>query len=118
MPSIPECEETLITPGQELVHERARRGLGRLFLRLEILHDVILLLPVVHGLLELGMALKQQHIDRTPVVNIAIALKLLPNLRTHKSQGEIKQVERGDFRSLFRLAYDPCAGLTARCHAL
>lgn len=69
-------------------------------LNTEVLHDLSDLLPVVHGLLELHVALGNEHVDNGKLLNVAVALKLLSDLGADLGSVDLKDVEVHDLGGL------------------
>jgi len=67
----------------------------------KISHDVGGLLPYVHCLLVLGLALEDQNIRHSNVVNEAISLELLADLGADGSDGDVELVDGDDFGGRF-----------------
>lgn len=87
-----------ISPFIELFQKRDR--LWRSLVLGKVSHDVSGLLPHVHRLLVLGLALKYQNIRHGNVINEAIALKFLADLGADGSDRDVEFVNGGDFGSL------------------
>jgi hypothetical protein len=59
-----------------------------------------LLLPAIHGLLELLLVLEQQHINDLEVVDGAVPLKVLADLEADPGGGDVEGVEGDDLGGL------------------
>jgi len=88
-----------ISPLVELV-QKSDRFQGAFFLG-KVSHDVGGLLPYVHCLLVLGLALKDQNIRHGNIVNEAITLELLADLGADGGYGDVELVEGDDFGGRF-----------------
>lgn len=70
----------------------------------EVLHDVGQLLPVVEGLLELGVALEQQDVDDAELAHVAVLLELLADLCADGGNGHVQGVHGLDLRGLYMVS--------------
>lgn len=50
--------------------------------------------------LELGIALEQQHVDHAQLLDVAVLLELLADLRPDRGHGDVERVHRLDFGGL------------------
>lgn len=50
--------------------------------------------------LELGIALEQQHVDSTQLLDVAVLFKLLADLRPDRGHGNVERVHGLDFGRL------------------
>lgn len=67
----------------------------------EVLHDVGQLLPVVEGLLVLGVALEQQDVDDAELAHVTVLLELLADLCADGGHGHAQGVHGLDLRGLY-----------------
>lgn len=85
---------------QEARDEVAGQARARVFLGPEVLHDVGQLLPVVEGLLELGVALEQEDVNDAQLADVAVLLELLADLCADGGHGHAQGVHGLDLRGL------------------
>ena len=81
----------------ELLHERLLGALVRLEQQAQ---DVIPHLPVVHRLLELHVALRDQDVNRLRVGHVAVVLEALADGVAGGRDGDAELVRRDDVRGL------------------
>jgi hypothetical protein len=82
---------------EELLHERARRALLRLEEQPE---ELVGHLPLVHRLLELLLALVQQHVDRARVGHVPVLLELGADGAPDVLRVHVQPVDADDLRGL------------------
>ncbi len=66
----------------------------------EVLHNVGQLLPIVEGLLELGVALEEQDIDDAQLADVAVLLEFLADLCADGGHGHAQGVHGLDLGAL------------------
>lgn len=66
----------------------------------EVLHNVGQLLPIVEGLLELGVALEEEDVDDAQLADVAVLLKFLADLCADGGHGHAQGIHGLDFGGL------------------
>jgi hypothetical protein len=72
----PNLVAALQEPGNEIGRQSLLSPEVLLF---EVGHEMVRLAPEVHGLLVIGIALEKENIDGGQLVDVSVALKLLPD---------------------------------------
>lgn len=67
-------------------------------------HDVVELLPAVHGFLILLPALEHEDVDEAGVGDVAVLLKVLADAVSDVGGGDVERVEGDDLRGLYERA--------------